>query len=128
MDLDPAVVAAVITSLGLGSAGSMAINSMMQRKKIGADATVVVIAAARELVDPLRQELRNEREEHAREMDEKVMEIRNARISHRAEMDHLRATVAVLKQREDIFCEALQSAGIQVPDLPDLPEPFDPTD
>lgn len=60
-----AIVAAVVASLGIGGAVAAVINGLMQRRKIGADATVVVIAAARELVDPLRKELQTERAERA---------------------------------------------------------------
>lgn len=63
--LDPGVIAAVVASLGIGGALAAVVNGLMQRRKIGADATVVVIAAARELVDPLRKELQTERTERA---------------------------------------------------------------
>lgn len=72
--------------IALLSGGSVValINAIAQRRRVGseaakngADVTSVVIAAARELVDPLRQELAAERAEHEKEMT--VLRKRHAR-------------------------------------------------
>jgi hypothetical protein len=73
--MNPASIAlAIAAALGTGTIVAV-INAISQRRKVGADAnkadadaTTMVIAAARELVDPLRRELALEREQHSREL------------------------------------------------------------
>lgn len=57
----------LIAIIGAVGALGAVVNAVFQRRKIGADATAVVTAAARELVDPLRKELATERAENAAE-------------------------------------------------------------
>lgn len=79
MDLAQVDIAQLLTGGGLGAAVAAVIYALVQRRKVGADATAVVTAAARELVDPLRKELALERAEHAAEIEierKKVHEIR----------------------------------------------------
>lgn len=74
--MSPAIIAAIA---GFATALVAVLNALVQRRKIGADATSVVTAAARELVDPLRRELANERAEHAREVEAERMKVAEVR-------------------------------------------------
>lgn len=94
------VLAAV---LGGGTLASV-VNAVLQRRKVGADATAVVIAAARELVDPLRQELANERAEHSRELEveqEKVIRFRKEMDAALVEAQQLRNELALARVEAD---------------------------
>jgi protein tyrosine/serine phosphatase len=85
-------LATVLAALGFGGAFVAVVNAVSQRRKVGADATSVVTAAARELVDPLRRELANERAEHAREVEAERMKVAQVR----AELD------AALREAKDL--------------------------
>lgn len=102
--MSPTELAGVITALGIGGGLTAIINAVMQRKKIGADATSVVIAAARELVDPLRKELAQERKEHSEEVAEErkqVTTLRTETASALAEAQQLRRELAACRQMAD---------------------------
>lgn len=77
--MSAAELATLLAALGFGGALVAVVNAFSQRRKVGADTTAVVTAAARELVDPLRKELALERAEHAKEIEaerRKVAEMR----------------------------------------------------
>ena len=107
-DFTGAGIAALAASLGLGGIVVAVINGFVQRRKIGADATVVVIAAARELVDPLRKELRSEREGRSEDMQRQAALVRTLReeleqaydVAHRLreEVGRLQQEVVDLKE------------------------------
>lgn len=102
--MSPAELAAVVTALGIGGAFTAIINAVVQRRKVGADATSVVIAAARELVDPLRKELSQERAEHATEIAQERKEVTNLRAetaSALAEAQALREELAACRRLAD---------------------------
>lgn len=67
--MDGSLWAPVVVALFGGGAITGVISAILQRRKVGADATAVITAAARELVDPLRKELATERSEHAKEIE-----------------------------------------------------------
>lgn len=66
--MTPETIAMLAAALLTGGAAVAIVNAIAQRRKVGADATAVITAAARELVDPLRKELAQEREENAAEI------------------------------------------------------------
>lgn len=69
-----------------------------------ANATATVIAAARELVDPLRKELAEERRSHGEEIEVEramVAEVRAELASARAEARELRAELALARVEAD---------------------------
>lgn len=98
-----ALVVVIAAALGGGTFASV-IASISQRRKVGADATSVVTAAARELVDPLRRELANERAEHSREVDmerRKVAEVRVELAAALEEAQQLRGELAMARVEAD---------------------------
>lgn len=80
------IVLSLIVGLGLLGGIGYGIKAFYERKLLRANAastdataTAVIVAAARELVDPLRAELAKERKEHAEEVEEehqKLVEVR----------------------------------------------------
>lgn len=66
--MSPETIAMVAAAVFSGGAVVAIVNAISQRRKVGADATAVITAAARELVDPLRKELAAERQENAAEI------------------------------------------------------------
>lgn len=102
--MSAAELATILAALGFGGALVAVINAVFQRRKVGADATAVVTAAARELVDPLRRELANERAEHAREVDverAKVAEVREELRQALTEARSLRNELAMARVEAD---------------------------
>lgn len=102
--MSPAELATVLAALGFGGAVVAVVNAVSQRRKVGADATSVVTAAARELVDPLRRELANERAEHAREVEVermKVAEVREELAQALTEAKSLRNELAMARVEAD---------------------------
>jgi septal ring factor EnvC (AmiA/AmiB activator) len=102
--MDASIIAAVATSLGLGGVAVAVVNTVAQRRKVGADATSVVTAAARELVDPLRRELATERAEHTAEIEQgrvKVREIRDELDRALDEAKNLRMELAAVRVELD---------------------------
>lgn len=107
LKLDPGIWAAIIGLSGL--ALGYIINALVQLWKLRkeaptaeASATAVVVAAARELVDPLRAELAQERKDHAEGVAverRKVAEVRLELDAVREELVEVRADLA--KTRED---------------------------
>lgn len=71
--------ALVLSALGFGAVAQAALRAITDRRKIGADTTSILTAAARELVEPLRKELATEREERAAEHQQHVQELREER-------------------------------------------------
>lgn len=63
-------IALIMTALGLGAILKSVIDAVSQRRKVGADVVNVLAAAAKELVEPLRQELAAERAAHKIELAE----------------------------------------------------------
>lgn len=97
-------IALVLASLGIGAAIVEAIRAIAQRHKIGADAVAVVSAAARELVEPLRKELAQERLEHSAEIDverRRVAEVRTELTAALDEAKHLRGELALARVEAD---------------------------
>lgn len=93
----------VVAMFGGGALASV-ITTLAQRRKVGADATAVVTAAARELVDPLRRELANERAEHAAEIDverKKVAGVRNELDQAMKEAQALRSELVAVRHEMD---------------------------
>jgi chromosome segregation ATPase len=80
-------VALLLSALGLGAVLNSVIKAVSEKRKIGADATSVLTAAARELVEPLRRELQTERaereEEHTKHLRELAHEKREAKAVRR---------------------------------------------
>ena len=84
--MDPQLLLYLISGLGLLGGVGLAIKAVLERRAVAAKAqsdeataTVVLTAAARELIDPLRQELAKERAEHAAEIQaerKKIGELR----------------------------------------------------
>lgn len=77
--MDLSLWAPVVAALFGGGAVSGIVSAILQRKKVGADATVVITAAARELVDPLRKELALERQEHSAEVEAERVKVKQVR-------------------------------------------------
>jgi hypothetical protein len=99
-----AQAAQLLAAIGFGGALVAVINAVSQRRKVGADATAVVTAAARELVDPLRQELANERASHAAEVElerSKVAQVREELRAALAEAQELRNELAMARVEAD---------------------------
>lgn len=97
-------LAILLAALGFGGALVAVVNAIFQRRKVGADATAVVTAAARELVDPLRKELANERAAHAAEVDlerRKVAEVRAELAAALEEARILRNELAMARVEAD---------------------------
>lgn len=76
----------LLVATGLLSGIGYAIKALADRKATrakansdDASATSVVVAAARELVDPLRKELQQERESHSREIEEERRRVAHVR-------------------------------------------------
>lgn len=94
----------LIAALGLGGAIAAAVNAIVQRRRIGADTTAVITAAARELVDPLRKELATERAEHAAELDlgrRRLEQMREELASAMDEARALRSELAAARSEAD---------------------------
>jgi protein tyrosine/serine phosphatase len=99
-----AELATILAALGFGGALVAVVNAVFQRRKVGADATAVVTAAARELVDPLRRELANERAEHSREVAAermKVAQVRDELAAALVEAQNLRNELAMARVEAD---------------------------
>lgn len=106
IDSESVTFLGLIVTVVLAAGGAAALKAFFERKGAGADATAVVTAAARELVDPLRRELAEERRSHAAEIQE---ERENARALHeelkacRIEVRELRDEVrAAWKENEKL--------------------------
>lgn len=102
--MTPADVAVIIAALLSGGVLVEVFKALSQRRKVGADATAVVIAAARELVDPLRKELATEREEHAREVEKERAKVALVRAELTAALDeakYLRNELAMARVEAD---------------------------
>jgi protein tyrosine/serine phosphatase len=97
-------LATVLAALGFGGAFVAVVNAVSQRRKVGADATAVVTAAARELVDPLRRALADERAEHSREVEAermKVAQVREELAAALVEAQNLRNELAMARVEAD---------------------------
>jgi hypothetical protein len=102
--LTGAQIALVLASILGGGTVVAVVNAIAQRRKVGADATSVVIAAARELVDPLRQELANERLEHSKEIAlerHRVAQVRDELDAAMKEAQALRGELAMARIEAD---------------------------
>lgn len=118
--MDASIIAAVATSLGLGGVAVAVVNTVAQRRKVGADATSVVTAAARELVDPLRRELATERAEHSAEIAEgrvKVREIRDELDRALDEAKNLRMELAAVRVELDDSWEQVANGKRRIREL-----------
>lgn len=82
-------VALLLTALGLGAVLQSVIAAVSQRRKVGADTMSVLTAAARELVEPLRKELAQERAEHSAELNMEQEKVREVRSELRAALDEV---------------------------------------
>lgn len=96
----------LLVAAGIGGLTGLAalINAIFTRRKVGADATVVIAAAARELVDPLRKELATERAEHAHELalaEQQVLVFRHELEQAITEARELRAQLAIARREAD---------------------------
>lgn len=127
---DIAIIAASILS---GGATVAIVQAISQRRKVGADATAVVTAAARELVDPLRKELAQEREDNAKEVAAeraKVAEMRQemenaikeARVL-RKELHDARLEADAMRLEREVFIKRIRhlEAEISADDPPTDP-------
>jgi chromosome segregation ATPase len=97
----------ILTFLVVGGGAAAIVNTiriLIERRKIGADATEVVTRAARELVDPLRQELENERRSNAEEIAlerRKVAQLRKELDQAMLEVRALRAELQFARHEAD---------------------------
>ena len=108
--MTPEQLALLVTAILSGGTG-LAVKAYFERKALrakgsldDATATATVIAAARELVDPLRKELAEERSSHAQEVAverAKVAEVRAELASALAEARELRAELALARVEAD---------------------------
>lgn len=99
--MDGSLWAPVIAALFGGGAITGIGSAILQRRKVGADATAVITEAARELVDPLRKELATERSENAKEVEAQRMKV--ARLTK--ELEAVEATLRVIRA-ELVECRA----------------------
>ena len=103
------LILGVLTALGLLGGIGIGINAVIQRRSLGANATAVVTAAARELVDPLRKELATERADHAKEIElerGRVRELHNEVEALRLDLSAAREeTRALRKELSDAWSE-----------------------
>lgn len=98
------LVLLVVAGIGGLSGLAALVNAVFQRRKVGADATVVVVAAARELVDPLRRELATERADHVRELalaEQQVLAFRREMEQAINEARELRVQLAIARREAD---------------------------
>lgn len=106
-------VALLLSALGLGAVLNSVIKAVSEKRKVGADATSVLTAAARELVEPLRRELQTERaereEEHEKHLRELAHEKREAKAVRR-ELDRALEDCRLLRRD-------LQAAQVELEDL-----------
>lgn len=72
-------VALLISALGLGAVLNSVVKAITEKRKLGADTTSILTAAARELVEPLRKELTAERVERAQEHAQHIAELKAER-------------------------------------------------
>lgn len=72
-------IALLISALGLGAVLNSVVKAVTEKRKVGADTTSVLTAAARELVEPLRNELATERQERAEEHRQHLAELQSER-------------------------------------------------
>jgi chromosome segregation ATPase len=84
-------IALMAAALLTGGTIVAVVNAVAQRRKVGADATAVVTAAARELVDPLRKELAQERADNADEVAEERRKVAAMREEASAALEEARA-------------------------------------
>ncbi len=102
--MTPELIAVILAAVFSGGAITSVVSSISQRRRVGADATAVVTAAARELVDPLRRELATERSEHAEELEmerQKVREVRAELAAAHDEARELRNELAMARVEAD---------------------------
>lgn len=108
----PEIVLTILVAMGLFSGAGYGLKALLERRalrsKAGSDdatAAAVVSAAARELIDPLRQELRKEREEHAEEMAQErhkhAQEMLEERTRHAVDMEEQRRKVEYVRTELD---------------------------
>ena len=114
LTLDVSTVISIIAVLGLLSGIGLGVKAWYERRtlhaKAGSDeanATTLLVAAARELVDPLRQELSRERVEHAKELDLVVQKEAEVRAQLSA------ALVDVGRLREELAAALAQAERAQ---------------
>ncbi len=120
--MSPAELATLLAALGFGGALVAVVNAVFQRRKVGADATAVVTAAARELVDPLRKELANERATHAAEVEmerQKVAEVREELQAMTEEAKALRQELGEVRRELDRAWEQIAIQKRTIRDLVD---------
>ena len=114
--------AVLLAALGFGGALVAVINAVFQRRKVGADATAVVTAAARELVDPLRKELANERASHYAEVEverARVAEVREELAAALSEARDLRNELALARVEADALRSEREADRATIRDLRD---------
>lgn len=90
--------ALLISALGLGAVLNSVVKAITEKRKLGADTTSILTAAARELVEPLRAELANERVERAAENAEHVARLQQERAERAAE--HAEHIAELQRERE----------------------------
>lgn len=74
-------IALMISALGIGAVLNSVVKAITEKRKVGADTTSVLTAAALTLVEPLRKELEAERVERAREHQTHLEELASERRS-----------------------------------------------
>jgi septal ring factor EnvC (AmiA/AmiB activator) len=127
VNVTSSTIAIIVAASGFGATIVALINAFAQRRKVGADtsktgadATAVVTAAARELVDPLRKELANERAAHSAEVDmerKKVAEVRTELQAMTEEAKALRKELGAVRRELD---RAWEQIAIQKRTIRDL--------
>jgi chromosome segregation ATPase len=117
--LTPSVLLAILSALGLLGGIGLGVKALVERRTLNAtakaahskagndDATAasIVAAAARELIDPLRQELATERRENAEDVEReraKVRELQEELSKATADVNALRLTVHTLMHEVDV--------------------------
>lgn len=118
--MESATIVAVIAAIGLPTVIGLAVKAFYERRMIAAQAansdasaTAVVTAAARELVDPLRQELAEVRAEaregvmaerkRLKEVQAELQQALNEARDLRVELSKMRVELDQLHQENDMY-------------------------
>lgn len=110
--VNPSLALAIVVGLGLLGGIGLGIKALLDRKGLQATARAtnskaeaetataasILTAAARELIDPLRQELAQERAEHADEIDEEHKRVASLRRDTEAAQHDVRVLRAALRR------------------------------
>ena len=91
----------LMVAVGLGAVLVEVLRAIFQRNKVKGDTAAILSAAARELVEPLHNELARERQEHAADMLMEREKVKQLRVELDAALDDMRTLRRMVEALQD---------------------------